>query len=60
VGIVISSFLEQRNRITIKICKDPRQGQRICPVFFMHISNHNHLLLELSQSEEWEVYSLTE
>jgi hypothetical protein len=49
---------EEPDRVAGRVCasativKHQRQGQRIGPVFFMHISNHNHLLLELSQSEE--------
>jgi hypothetical protein len=49
---------EKPDRLAGRVCasativEHQRQGQRIGPVFLVHISNHNHLLLELSLSEE--------
>lgn len=43
--------LEGRVCASATIVEHQRQGQRIGPVFFVYISNDNHLLLGLSLSE---------
>ena len=49
---------EKPNRLVDRVCasativRHQRQGQRIGPAFFMHISNHDNLLLGLCLSEK--------